>query len=83
MIEIFNKVKYILGNKFYIIFILIINSFSIRILDLIGIASVVAICTTFVETEINNQSLSFLDKLSFFSINQRLFFIFLSFYLGY
>ena len=62
MIEIFNKVKYILGNKFYIIFILIINSFSIRILDLIGIASVVAICTTFVETEINNQSLSFLDR---------------------
>ena len=76
MIEIFNKVKYILGNKFYIIFILIINSFFIRILDLIGIASVVAICTTFIETKISNQSLSFLDKISFLSINQRLFFIF-------
>ena len=75
MFKIFKKVKFILGNRFYIVYLLILNYFLTRVLDLIGIAAIVAICTSFISNKAS-EKLSLFNNLSYLSSQLRLLLIF-------
>ena len=71
----YQKLNYVLGNKKHIIYILIINLFFSRILELIGIVAIVSVCTSFIGNEYSDR-LSFLSNISDLSFNIRLLVIF-------
>ncbi len=73
--DLYQKVKYVLGDRINIIYILTLNLFFTRILDLIGIAAIVAVCTSFIGNEYSER-LSILSNIAGLSINLRLILIF-------
>ena len=74
--NLYQKVKYVLGDRINIIYILSLNLFFTRVLDLIGIAAIITVCTSFIGNEYS-EKLSILRNIAGLSINLRLVLIFI------
>jgi len=73
--NLYQKVKYVLGDRINIIYILSLNLFFTRVLDLIGIAAIITVCTSFIGNEYS-EKISILGNIAGLSINLRLLLIF-------